>query len=98
MAPLALVWQTAQLPSAASCAPRAMVAAENTDASGRAIGAIARPGRSTAPIPSAAANAAATPANTPRLAANGLRHFADGAAATGAGNAAAGSSPRSPRR
>src|SRR5258708_11387875 len=87
--PFAEVWQTAQSPSAANCCPRAMVAAENTDASGRAIGAIDRHGNTAVLIPTTAANSAATPAKTPLRRTNGFCHLSDGAAGRdgGAGNA-----------
>src|SRR5580692_6902026 len=71
-APFNSVWQTAQSPSAANCRPRAMVAAENTDASGRAIGAIDRHGSTAAAMPTIAAATAATLANAPRRLANGF--------------------------
>src|ERR1700735_4599470 len=89
--PPVAVWQTAQSPSAASCCPRVIVAAENTDGSGRAIGAIARHGSTAAPIPTPAAQSAATPANTPRRRANGFCHLSDGTAgwSEGDGNAPA---------
>src|SRR6516164_10140789 len=97
MAPLALVWQTAQLPSAASSAPRAIVAAENTDASGRAIGAITRPGNSAAPMPRAAAHSAAVPANSPPRFASGPQLSGAGADKDEAASPdAAGCSPRNP--
>src|SRR3569832_2521953 len=70
--PLTIVWQVAQSPSAASCRPRSMVAAENTDASGRSIGAIDRHGRIAAAIPMPPATRAAAVAKTPRRLANGL--------------------------
>src|SRR5450631_1693029 len=89
-APEVEVWQTAQLPSAASCAPRAIVAAENTDASGRAIGAIVRHGRIAAPMPIAAAQRAAIVANAPRRFTNGFQRPGEGGAVvTGAGRASA---------
>src|SRR5713226_1996805 len=72
MRPFALVWQTAQAPSAANCRPRAMVSAENTEASGRAIGALDRHGSTAAAMPIAAATKAAPLANAPRRPANGL--------------------------
>src|SRR5712692_9002868 len=78
--PFTEVWQTAQSPSAANCWPRAMVAVENTDASGRAIGAIDRHGNTAAPIPITAAHSAAAVANTPRRPVNGFRHLSGGAA------------------
>src|ERR1700737_922395 len=71
----ALVWQTAQSPSAASCRPRAMVAAENTDASGCAIGAIDRHGSTAAAMPPTAAPSAAAPASAPRRLTNGFCHL-----------------------
>src|SRR4051794_16163874 len=96
IAPPALVWHTMQSPSAASCWPRAIVAAENTDGSGRAIGAIARHGTTAVPIPIAVAHSAASPANTPGRTANGFFHLFVGAADIGEGNAAGGldASPR----
>src|ERR1700738_5638169 len=84
-APSALLWHTAQSPRAASCRPRAMVAAENTDASGRAIGAIDRHGSTAALIPTTAANSAATPTMTPLRRANGFCHLSDGVEGRGAG-------------
>src|SRR5450755_1389231 len=74
-APFAVVWQTAQSPRAASCRPRAMVSAEKTDASGRAIGAMARHGSTAAAMPIAAAHSAAIVANAPRGLANGFCHL-----------------------
>src|ERR1700737_4342458 len=82
--PFAPVWQTAQSPSAASCRPRAMVAAENTDASGRAIGAIDRHGSTAAATPTAAAHKAVTVASAPRRLAKGFCHLSDEAAGLGA--------------
>src|SRR3954454_8935420 len=72
-APPVEVWQTAQLPRAASCAPRAMVAAAYTDPSGGAIGAIARHGKMAAPMPITAVQRAAAVANAPRRLANGFQ-------------------------
>src|SRR5476651_1961897 len=72
MMPFVMVWQTAQSPSAASCPPRAMVSAEYTDASGRAIGAIDRHGRTAAAMPTTAAHKAVTVASAPRRPANGF--------------------------
>src|SRR5258705_11732698 len=99
-APLVLVWQSAQSPSAANCRPRAMVAAENTDGSGRAIGAIDRHGNTAAPMPTAATQRAATVANAPRRPTNGFFHLSDEVAGedVGAGNASGVgcSSPRNP--
>src|ERR1700684_736690 len=69
--PLRFVWQTAQSPSAANCRPRAMVASENTDASGRAIGAIERHGSTAAAMPIPAAINAVTLATAPRRFAKG---------------------------
>src|SRR6516162_8728211 len=100
-APPALVWQTAQLPSAASWAPRAIVAALKTEASGRAIGAMARHGNSAMPTPIAAVHSATMLANAPRRLANGLQLSRVGASVdAGAGRApeAATSSPCSPFR
>src|SRR5258707_13211048 len=73
--PLASVWQTAQAPSAARCLPRAVVAAENTDASGRAIGAIERHGNAAAATPTTAAHNAAAVASAPRPPAHGGFHL-----------------------
>src|ERR1700738_2109330 len=73
--PSALVWQTAQSPRAASCRPRAMVAAENTDASGRAIGAIDRHGSTAAATPTLAAPSAAALASAWRRRTNGFCHL-----------------------
>src|SRR6267154_3277154 len=96
--PFAEVWQTAQSPSAASCCPRAMVAAENTDASGRAIGAIDRHGSMAAATPTTAATSAAALANAPRRLTNGFCHLSVEAGGLGGvrGNvlAATGCSPR----
>src|SRR5258708_22781725 len=93
------VWQTAQAPSAANCWRRAMVAVENTDASGRAIGAIDRHGSTAAPTPTTAAQRAAAVASTPRRPANGFRHLSGGAAGAeaGEGNAAGVVSPSPPQ-
>src|SRR5262245_19444794 len=98
-APPAVVWQTLQSPRAASCWPRAMVVAENTEGSGRAIGAIARHGSAAVPMAMAVAHAAARPANTPGRTANGFFHLVAGTAGIGAGKAsgALGTSPRNPR-
>src|SRR5579872_250700 len=71
-APPTAVWQNTQSPSAASCAPRAMVAAENTEASGFSIGAIDRQGRIAVAIPIPPAISAAAVATVPRRLANGL--------------------------
>src|ERR1700686_4907064 len=79
-APYASVWQTAQSPSAASCRPRAMVAAENTEASGGAIGAIDRHGSTVAAMPTTAAHNAVTVAGAPRRGANGFFHLSVAAA------------------
>src|SRR5260370_17226987 len=79
--PFTDVWHTAQSPSAASCRPRATVTAENTDASGRAIGAIDRHGSTAAATPSTAAHNAATVANALRRPANGFCHLSVGAGA-----------------
>src|SRR5580698_6654821 len=70
--PLIEVWQIAQSPSAANCRPRSMVTAENTQASGRAIGAIERQGNIAAAIPIPPATRAAAVAKTPRLVWNGF--------------------------
>src|SRR5436190_17720358 len=77
-----------------------MVAAENTDGSGRAIGAIARHGSAAVPTAIAVAHAAARPANTPGRTAKGFFHLFAGVAGVGAGKAsgAAGTSPRNPRK
>src|SRR6202158_6510283 len=100
--PFATVWQTAQSPSAANCWPRAIVAAENTDASGRAIGAIDRHGSTAAATPIAAAQRAATVASAPRRLANGFCHLLLGAGGFGAANGttlgAAACSPCNPLR
>src|SRR5882724_1906018 len=89
-----------QSPRAASCWPRAMVAAENTDGSGRAIGAIARHGSAAVPRAIAVAQTAARPANTLGRTAKGFFHLFAGAAGVDAGKAsgALGISPRNPRR
>src|SRR5438874_1417988 len=50
-APPSVVWHTAQLPSAASCSPFAIVAAEYADGSGRATGAIDPHGSASALMP-----------------------------------------------
>ena len=98
--PPAVVWQTMQSPSAASCWPRATVAAENTEGSGRAIGAIARHGIAAVPTAIAVAQTAASPANTPGRTANGFFHVFAGDTDCGEGNmvGVSGASPRSPRR
>src|SRR5690242_2079335 len=83
------VWHSAQAPSAASCWPRAIVAAEYTDASGRTIGAIGRQGSTAAPMPTTAAHSAATPANVLRLDANGFGHLLAGGADAGFGGGSA---------
>src|SRR5436190_2285781 len=85
--PSVAVWQTMQSPSAASCWPRAMVAVENADGSGRAIGAIARQGSAAVPMAIAVAHAAARPANTLGRAANGFFHLFAATAGVGAGKA-----------
>src|ERR1043166_8486753 len=71
-APPAVVWHTAQLPSAASCSPFAIVAAEYADGSGRATGAIGRHGSASALMLTTAAAIAATLANAPTGLANGF--------------------------
>src|SRR4051794_24334269 len=71
-APPAVVWHTAQLPSAASCSPFAIVAAEYADGSGRATGAMDRHGSASALMPTTAAAIAATLANPPSGLANGF--------------------------
>src|SRR5258705_4787447 len=81
--PFADAWHTAQLPSAASSLPRAIVAAEKTAASGRAIGAIARHGSTAAPMPTAAAQSAAMLANTPLRLTNGFFHMSERGAGAG---------------
>src|SRR5579872_120021 len=100
-APPTAVWQNTQSPSAASCAPRAMVVAENTEASGLSIGAIDRQGRIALAIPMAPAINAAAVANVPRRLANGLdqRCRSVRAGLDGAGRAQETAfSPRSPAR
>src|SRR5947199_4747410 len=89
-APLALVWHTMQSPSAASCWPRAIVVAENTDGSGRAIGAIARHGTMAVPMPIAVAHSAASPANTLGRTANGFFHLLAETETAGEGDATRG--------
>src|SRR6266581_4332894 len=100
--PFATVWQTAQSPRAASCWPRAMVAVENTEASGRAIGAIDRHGGTAAATPSAAAHRAATVASAPRRLANGFFQVSEEArgvgAAIGSATCSAPWSPPNPAR
>src|SRR3954452_8829315 len=71
-APPGWVWQTAQLPSAASCSPLAMVAADQVDGSGRATGAIDRHGSASALMLTTAAAIAAMLANVPTGFANGF--------------------------
>src|SRR5207253_10498731 len=66
------VWHTAQLPSAASCSPLAMVAADQVDGSGRATGAIDRHGKASAAMPTTAAAIAAALAKAPTGLANGF--------------------------
>src|SRR5262249_31228518 len=77
-----------------------MVAAENTDGSGRAIGAIARQGKAAVPMAIAVAHAAASPANTPGRTARGFFHLLEGGAGNGTGiaSAAPAASPRNPLR
>src|ERR1043165_1294228 len=70
-APPAFVWQTAQLPSAASCAPFAIGAADQVAGSGRATGAIDRQGSASALMPTTAAIIAAALAKAPTGLANG---------------------------
>src|ERR1700679_1615166 len=70
--PLIEVWQIAQSPSAASCRPRSMVAAENTETFGLAIGAIERHGNIAVAIPMPPATRAAAVAKTPRRVWNGF--------------------------
>src|SRR5215470_1445319 len=82
-APPRAVWQAMQSPSAASCWPRAMVAAENTDGSGRAIGAIARHGKAAVPMAIAVAHAAARPAKTLGRTAKGFFHLVEEGAGAG---------------
>src|SRR5690242_5285758 len=89
IAPLVVVWQTMQSPSAASCWPRAMVAEENTDGSGRVIGAIARHGSAAVPMAIAVAHAAARPANTLGRTAKGFFHLFAEATCGGVGRASA---------
>src|SRR4030088_3158615 len=90
MPPFATVWHTAQSPSAASCRPRAMVSAEYTETSGRAIGAIDRHGSTAAAMPTTAAHNAVAVANAPRRPANGFCHLSaeTWGLADGNGNAA----------
>src|SRR6202521_2479597 len=88
--PSVTVWQTAQSPSAANCRPRSMVAAENTDASGRAIGAIDRHGSVAEAMPMPAATTAAIVARPPRRSTNGFRHLS---AAAGGWDGVAGNTP-----
>src|SRR3954469_6005598 len=64
-APPGTEWQTAQLPSAASCPPFAIVAAAQVDGSGRATGAIDRQGSASALMPTTAATIAAALAKVP---------------------------------
>src|ERR1700688_3543697 len=90
MTPFALVWQTTQSPRAASCRPRSTVAAENTDASGRAIGAIDRHGSVAEAMPMPAATTAAMVANAPRRSTNGFRHLS---AEAGGWDGVAGNTP-----
>src|SRR6266852_2122279 len=79
-----------------------MVAAEYTDASGRAIGAIERHGSTAAPIPTTAANKAAIVPSAPRRPANGFFHLSvrpgGFGAANGNASCAASCSPRNPLR
>src|SRR5215468_1540824 len=75
-----------------------MVAAENTDGSGRTIGAIARQGSAAVPTAMAVAQTAASPANTLGRTANGFFHLVDGVAGPGSASGALGASPRSPRK
>src|SRR4029450_7661882 len=85
-APLASVWQTAQSPSAASCRPRAMVAAEYTDASGLALGPPDRTGGTAAATPTTAAHNAAALASAPRRPVNGFFNMPIRPAGCGAAN------------
>src|SRR5258705_3051301 len=100
--PLASVWQTAQAPSAQSCLPRAVVAAEYTDASGRVIGAMERYGNAAAAPPTTAAHNATAVASAPRRPANGFFHLSIAPGGFGAANGnascAASCSPRNPLR
>src|ERR1700712_3113226 len=101
IAPLACVWQTAQSPRAASCWPRAMVSADQVDASGRAIGAIDRHGNAIAARLTIVAIMAAALANTPTRLANGfwcVREAGCGSLGAGPGKVAcvAGCPPRNP--
>src|SRR6266446_6961998 len=79
-----------------------MVAAEYTDASGRAMGAIDRHGSRAAAMPTPAAHNAATVASAPRRPANGFFHLSVGprgfGAADGNASCAASCSPRNPLR
>src|SRR3954470_11951138 len=68
----AIVWHTAQLPSAASWPPLAMVAVEYVEGSGRATGAIERQGSASALMLTTAAAIAATLAKAPTGLANGF--------------------------
>src|SRR3981081_3359880 len=86
MMPLALVWQTAQSPSAANCRRPAMVGAENPDASGRVIGAIDRPGSTAAATPTTAATTAAALASAPLRPANGFFQLSVDAEGLGVAN------------
>src|SRR5687768_13839633 len=81
--PLVTVWQTAQSPSAANCWPRAMVAAEYVDGSGRAIGAIARHGSTAVATPTTATHSAAAVAKALRRPTNGFFHRSFGAGGCG---------------
>src|ERR1700689_1825083 len=71
-APFASVWQTGQLPSAANCRTRALVAAEQPGVAGPAPGAIDRHGSTAEAVPIAAVHNATMVAATPRRVANGL--------------------------
>src|SRR5258705_13544812 len=82
--PFGTVWQTAQSPSAANCRPRAMVASDQVEASGRAIGAIDRHGSMAAPMPTTATHNAAAVANALRRPTNGFFHLPVGAGGFGA--------------
>src|SRR5260370_7698261 len=79
-----------------------MVAAEYTDASGRAIGAIERHVNAAAATPTTAAHNTAAVASAPRRPANGFFHLSIGPGGFGAANddasCAASCSPRNPLR
>src|ERR1700759_2681837 len=100
-APPAVVWHTAQLPSAASCSPFAIVAADQVDGSGRATGAIDRHGSASALMPTTAATIAAALAKAPAGLANGFCQVLRGGCGGFAGSGSvvcAPSAPRNPAR